>query len=359
LLHRLLAVLGIVALLAACGGEAAPIAEETPTPTPEPTEEATPEPEPEPEPTDEPTEEPIDAALAPLTGLPLEDPEAVGRPVLALKIDNAPAARPQQHLHFADVVIEELVEGGTTRFIALYHSRDPGPVGPVRSGREVDADLLPAFQPVLGSSGAAPEVLALFRAADITSYAEGELSGAFFRDPERRAPHNVFANLQPLWDAAGDLPPAASPWPIGPADGIEDAPEATEVALRFPAHSASWTWDDDLGEWLREQGGAPHVVTVDEQLAAANVVVMLVDVRPGSRRDASGTPTVDIDVLGEGDALVLRDGRAIEARWRKESQSDQLEWLTADGEPLPLAPGRTWIELLPTDGGLDVTEVSR
>lgn len=356
-MRRAFVALVVVMLLAACGGQEELTVDETPDPTPSPT--STPEePEPTEEPTPEPTEEPSEPTAA-LTGLPLEDPAAAERPVVALKIDNAPAARPPQHLRYADIVVEELVEGGTTRFVALYHSIDPGPVGPVRSGREVDADLLPPFSPVLGISGAAPEVQAMLRDAGLLYFEEGQAGNAFFRDSSRfRAPHNLFSNLGDLWAAGTDLTPAERPWPIGDAD-LDGARPAAEVSMRFPAARNRWTWDGDTGEWLREQDGEPHVDSSGGQMAAANVVVMRAPVRPGNRRDSSGTPTVDIEIIGEGDALVLQDGHAIEARWRKPSREEQIEWLTLEGQPLPLAPGRTWIELLPTDAPLDLMEGTR
>jgi hypothetical protein len=342
--RRLLWALTAAAVLASCGGNVpAPVAEVTPTASPTPTPTPTPVPTPEPEP------EPI---LAPLTGLPIDDEDALERPVLAVKIDNHPKARPQVGLDQADIVVEELVEGGATRFIGLFHSEDPGAVGPVRSGRNVDADLLVAFQPVLAISGAAPPVYSVLRGAGLLIFEEGQAGGAFFRQSGRSSPHNLFATAERLWSASGDLPSAEPPWPFD-----EDVPDGGELAERVafsfsPGASAAWTWDGDA--WHRAQNGSSHLSDSGEPLDAANVVIAKVVVGSSGNVDSSGNRTASIQVTGEGDAVVLRDGYAYHVRWRKESAALQFEWLDAFGEPFPLTPGRTWIELVPVGAAVNV-----
>lgn len=291
--------------------------------------------------------------ILPLTGEKIDRP-APARPVLALKIDNAPAAAPQQGLDVGDIVFEEEVEGGITRFIALYHSQDPGDVGPVRSGREVDVLLLPAFKPVFGISGAAEPVDALFARAGllvVEDEEDGEAAGAFHRVADRAAPHNLFVRAAPLWEAGKDR--AAPRRPVWAFDG--DAPHGgrrvESVSLVFsPFTAVRWSWSE--GVWRREQNGAPHETVDGQQLTADNVAVMRVARSQGNRKDSSGNPTVDLDVIGSGEAVVLRDGRALPARWEKKHPTDQITWTDRRGRPLPLTPGRTWVELLATDARL-------
>ncbi|HUH06758.1 MAG TPA: DUF3048 domain-containing protein [Egibacteraceae bacterium] len=344
-MRRLICAAALLGLLAAaCSGsepEAEPVA--TQSPAVSPTESPTPTPTPTPTPD-----------TAPLTGLPVDDPAVLERPVLAAKIDNAPKARPQVGLEVADVVIEELVEGGTTRFIALYHSVDPGQIGPVRSGREVDANLLPAFQPVLAISGAAAPVNRDFANAGllVLSYDAGH--PAFSNDPGRPRPHHVIGSTEALWAAAPDLPPAALAWPFDAA-AQPGGEEALEVALRFsPAASATWTWDASRREWLRAQGAEPHMTASGEQIAASTVIVPKIVVTQGTRVDSAGNPTANLQVVGDGEALILRDGQVFEARWSKAAPGEQFQWLTPSGAAFPLAPGRSWIELLPVSGQVDV-----
>lgn len=289
---------------------------------------------------------------APLTGLPFADEGAADRRTLAVKIDNAPGARPQIGLNQADVVVEELVEGGVTRFLALYQSVNPDTIGPVRSGREVDALILPSFTPLVVMSGADQAVKEDFGDVGLTVVEDRETPG-WARLPDRPGPHDLFVNAPALWEVAAELPAPEPAWPTG--DGPEGGGPASSAALTFPAATAMWRWDGDEGLWRRDQDGAPHVVEPDQQqVTADNVVIARVAVVPGSRTDSSGTPTADIAAVGEGEVTVLRDGTAYTGTWRKPSPQEPYQWLDADGEPLPLKPGCTWIELLPTDAPLEV-----
>lgn len=334
----LLAVAGVVAVVVLSSGGQDQAGPSDPDPPGDP------EPEPEAE------AEPI---IAPLTGLAVQDPAVAERPAVALKVDNAPQARPQVGLEDADILFTELVEGGTTRFIALYHSVMSEGAGPVRSGRDVDAQLLPAFSPVFGISGAAPGTYEVLRGAGLLVFEEGQ-AGAFVRDANRQAPHNVMASTAALADAAGDLPPAQTPWPFDPAPpaGGESASAAELVYSGF--YAAAWDWDAGADTWRRSQEGGPHVRPDGEQLAADTVVVARVPTFNGAGVDVGGNPVPEVNAVGEGEATVLRDGRSYPARWRKTDPDSQFEWLTPDGQPLPLRPGRTWVELVPDAGRVSI-----
>lgn len=284
---------------------------------------------------------------APLTGTPLPPAllDVLARPVLAVKIDNARAARPQSGLDRADVVVTELVEGGLTRFLALYQSADAGVVGPVRSGRDLDALLLPAFHPLLAMSGAAGPTQAVLDAAGLPSFSEHRDPGAFSRSPARRAPHNFYADTAALRAFAPPLPSAAPTWPRSveiPPGGLPTA----QLALRHSEHAtAGWTWDVLRGRWLRGQDGAAHLTDLDAPLGADNVVLLRAAMVTGGGVDVTGAATVDALLLGAGDAVLLRDGQSWPLRWRKTAPAAQLEWLTLEGAAFPLRPGTTWIEL--------------
>ncbi|HWB70905.1 MAG TPA: DUF3048 domain-containing protein, partial [Egibacteraceae bacterium] len=309
-MRRTLWALALLAVLAvACGGQTEPAAAPFPSPSPVASPEASP-------------------PTAALTGAPLTDPAALTRPVLAVKVDNALAARPPLGRELADIVIEELVEGGFTRFIALYHSTNPGTVGPVRSGREVDALLLPPFAPVVAVAGAAPPTREAMQAAGLRVLDETSGGGALHRVRDRRGPHNLVAEAPGLWAAGAGLPPASPPWPFDPAVPAGGGPAAAAQRVFPPKAAAAWTWDPAGGAWLRDEDGAPHVAASGQRLAAHNVVVARVPVSAGGGQDVRGTPTVNIQVLGEGDALVLRDGQALTARWRKVAPTAHFEWLT-------------------------------
>jgi len=334
--RRLFLVLSALALaLTACGGGGA---EETPTVKAQSqTPSATPEPE-----------------VAPLTGEAVDDEDVLDRPVLAVKIDNAVPARPQAGLAAADVVYEEVVEGGSTRFIALYQSTASDSVGPVRSGRDVDAVLLPPYRPLFVISGAADPTYEVLRGAALKVREEGQPEDAFRRDGDRKRPYNLFVDVDRMFDvAAGDGLPAARPaWRFGPTRAGQ---AADGVDLRFsPSMPVRWTWDSSVERWRRQQVGAAHLDSAGEQVAFENVVILRVPVAEGGGVDAIGNRTQDITVTGSGDAMVLRDGKAISGVWRKESATDHFSFVTTTGVVLPLAPGRTWVELLPVGSPLAV-----
>jgi hypothetical protein len=284
-------------------------------------------------------------SLAPLTGLTVEP--FAPRPALLVKVSNSPEARPQTGLDRADLVYEELTEGGVTRFIAVFHSQVPEVVGPVRSARPVDAQIASGFgRPGLAFSGARPEVLAQLARAPVVTTTEG--APGFFRDDGRYAshpyaPHDLFVRpgeVLATVEVAGALPLGDLGWVFD----AEPPPGGTPASvLEVPMsryYSTGWTYDDAAGVHRRSQEGVPSQVTGPGRIGAANVVVLAVRHYVG----ASGYP--ETDVLGAGDGLVLRDGQRYEVRWEKGTATAPLRLLGADGQPFPLAPGPTWI-LLP------------
>lgn len=340
-MRRILCALAALTLLVAgCSSDEPQVTVASPSATPEPTESPTPPPPP---------------PVAVLTGQELDAP--IDRPVLAIKIDNAPLALPPDGIENADIVFEEEVEGGITRFLALYQSDDPEEVGPVRSGREADVELLVPFRPVLGLSGAARVVQDMFREAGIPFFEEGEADDAFYRVDDRVAPHNLFATTEKLWAEGEDLEPLEDPvFDFGeeiPGGGRDV--ESVEVVFS-PYVDATWTWAD--GQWEREQNGEPHETAAGDAVRADNVVVMRVQARQGNRRDSGGNPTLELDIVGKGKATYFRDGQEFKGRWSKDSREDQLVWMTRDGDEFPLKPGQTFIEILPVQDSMSTTKAA-
>jgi hypothetical protein len=297
-----------------------------------------------------------DRPRSPFTGLPV-DPEVLTRPLLAVKVENSENARPQSGLEAADIVFEELVEGGITRFMALYHSALPAEVGPVRSARPVDADLLSGFGPSgFAYSGARAEVQELLAATPAVRVVEGV--DGFFRDDVRRAPHNLYVDAgevldvvtargaRPLvdigWTFSDDVPDGALSCPAS-ATSCAD-PGASVVVEMSAAFRSGWTYDASAGVYRRDQNGRAFATAGPGEIGAANVVVLATRHYVG----ASGYDETDATTTG-APALVLRDGRRYEARWEKPTASDLLRVLTPDGEPFPLAPGPTWVHLPASD----------
>ncbi len=295
------------------------------------------------------------AVLAPLTGLP-GDLALVGRPALVVKIDNAQAARPQVGINQADVVYEERVEGSVTRLLAVFHSTDSSPVGPIRSARTSDIGIVSMLnRPLFAWSGANRDFAARIRAANLLDVGYDAASGLYYRERSRRGPHNLFArgtsDLLALPHEGSAAPaPLFSYRPAGaPAAGAE-AVGRVRVSFGSGAGAApvEWSWDGE--KWARTQAGTPHTDPSGAQVAAANVVVQFVAYAPTATNDQFGVPIREAQLVGEGEVWVLTGGGLVPGRWRKPSIDAVTEYLDAAGRPIALAPGRTWVELpLPGD----------
>jgi hypothetical protein len=338
-----------VLLLAACGGDVDDAA-----PTPVVTASALPTVEPSPSPSPEP-----ETAPAPLTGEQL-DPDVVRelreRPAVIAKIENTTAAWPQAGLEDADVVIEELVEGGVTRFLAVFHSRLPDSVGPVRSARLVDAELFPWLRGVLLYSGARDEVEAAVRRTAPRLVTEGNTG--VFRVSDRRRPHNLFADVGAVLagvDVDGLVPPAPGlvfdeEAPPGARDC--DAPDAgcdgADLTVRMSTvYRTGWVHEPATGLYRRSQNGTPQPTASGDPVGAANVVVLGVPVGPGGCCDAAGSRYVSTSTIGDGRAVVLRDGEWYDVQWTRRSAGDPFR-LVLDGADMRLRPGPTWMHLTPS-----------
>lgn len=299
------------------------------------------------------------AATAPLTGQPVDDPALADRPVLAVKIENSAPARPQAGLDRADIVYEEIVEGGITRFIALFQSDVPELVGPVRSARPEDVAILPAYTPILAYSGAREEVTTMLRRSGLALLVD-DGGDAFVRDPARSRSHDLMGKGPRLYGKGAEAPGVRAATPVfthaaePPAGAVTcaaaDPTCGTATTIRFSGAAVTgWTYDGPAGVYRRDQGGEPSRVTGSGRIGAANVVVLGMHVGQGGCCDAAGAPFTETTVVGEGAAIVLRDGRRYDVRWRKTSATAHLELLDAAGGPFPLAPGATWIHLAPAD----------
>lgn len=311
------------------------------------------------------TTEPEVGPIAPLTGLRLADLDAAERPAIAVKIDNLDSdgsrntAVPQAGLAAADIVFEELVEGNITRFVAVFHSSDPGDrVGPVRSARTTDLHILPQFGRTLfaWSGGNAGVTAAVLEAESLIDLGHNRQPDAYTRDSSRRAPHNLYLDAGSLWGHAPDevIPPD----PIFEYRDDEDptpsdAEAAAGVDLTWGGGPSSspvgWAWDEDLELYHRTQRDRAHVDEDGNQIVAQNIVVLITDYIP-SPADPRSPEAV---TTGEGDALVFTDGVVIRGRWRRPALDRPALLVDEADDPILLTPGQTWIEL-PREGEVTV-----
>lgn len=337
------ALLGAALLLAACsGGDPVP-APTTTVPATEGAEKASP---PEPE---VPT-------VWPLTGI--ETDEVADRPALAIKIENSREARPQTGLEQADMVWEEVVEGGITRYVAVYHSSIPETVEPVRSVRPMDPAIVAPLDGILAYSGAQPPFIDAVNDSGTQSVIMDAGDAGFSRDPNRYAPHNVIGDPEAFLAQADGERTVPPPEQLVFAD---EPGESTAVADGKPAsglevvmsrmQTTGWEWDEGSETWLRSEGTSLSMSTSGDQHAATNVVVLETEVVDTAYQDPSGAAVPETKLVdSSGSGVVASGGSTIEVEWSKGALGDPIE-LTAGGEPVELEPGSTWIGLLPQATG--------
>ncbi|WP_344495163.1 DUF3048 domain-containing protein [Streptomyces enissocaesilis] len=263
--------------------------------------------------------------------------------VLAVKIDNVAAARPPTGLDKADIVYVEQVEAGLSRILAVYASAVPSVVGPVRSARETDLELLRQFdRPTLAYSGAQSRLDPLIEAAPLNALSPSEAPDAYFRSDDRAAPHNLY--LRP-----GNIPHAPSGRNAAEDIGLRFGPPpsggkpADEHTVRYPSARFAFTWSTDRQKWLVEMDGTPSRTADGQRLAAATVVVQQVTVRPSVFKDRWGNTSPYTETVGSGPAVVLRDGKAYDTEWRRDTAASRTSFTTPDGKRMTFASGQTWI----------------
>jgi hypothetical protein len=309
---------------------------------------------------------PLSEGINPFTGL-ATDPAALQRRALLVKVANTSNVRPQTGLSLADVVIEHYAEGGITRFDALYLTNAPEKVGSVRSCRLIDLELPQIFDAGLVCSGTSPGVKQLMRQSPAfldnrTMIADlGQFSGCktcpMYRTRDAGVPHNLFASTVNAWatlDKAGKNQPSAfRPWAFDPAPP-SGGWQVTSVNIPYTSGAVTWTYNPATGLWARAYGKRPHTDRLTGQpLTAANIAVVYAHHQPTLIvEDTGGGRSIQIQLWGEGPLHIFRDGRMIEGRWRRPSQSGALEFVDSEGKPIPLKPGNTWIELAPLSFGV-------
>lgn len=295
---------------------------------------------------------------APLTGLPLGD-ENLNRPSLAAKVDNHPAARPQLALDRADIVFEALVEGGLTRYVAIWHSDLPPEIGPVRSVRPMDPDIVSPFGGILAYSGGQQRFLEAMLQTPVESAIHGQsnVSDFFYRSPDKAPPHNVVVRAVDLVANFADKAPPKPQFVYAPdqasSTAVMSGDQVAGFTTRFSFFQApSWDWSPSDGAFLRSQTNRPADVALSgNRIAAANVVSIFVEIQV-----IQDIPTTFLVASGTG--FVATGGHIVPVTWSKASPEAVIELRDPAGQEVTLAPGITWVELLPAPGsGVPAGEV--
>ncbi len=301
------------------------------------------------------------AAVCPLTHLPAPHGKVPQRPALAIKVENLPQARPQYGLASADVVYEEPVEGGITRFIVIYQCHDASRVEPVRSGRLIDPEIVSQYgaHPLFGYAGGIQPAVNAIDSSPLVDVGVYRAVNAYWRDPNRYAPHNLITSTAELYAYAAGIHVAETPPPptftFGPM-GAGWSPAAS-VHIGYTYSDLTWTWRPSAGVYYRSYSDTgPATLGDGGQITASNVIVMHVVMYPSQYvEDPTGIHENLLTLTGSGPAQVIRNGAVINGTWRRPTLSATTTYVDAAGHPIPLTPGPTWVELVPTTVAVNVT----
>ena len=313
-----------------------------------------PEPAPPPTPTEtyiSTYETPPATQLAPLRGTTVPA-GSLEHSAISAKIDNHWDARPQVALERTDLLFEELVEGGITRYVAVWQSDIPELLGPVRSIRPMDPDIISPLGGIVCYSGGQQRFVALMRQTPGYNAIHGQADTAntFYRAKDRPAPHDVIVKAQEVLAQHPDIPapPQQFAYALDGASSTagKDGTPTASINYRFSSsYYGAWNWDATAGTWMRVQQGEVDRDSTGAQLRASNVVVVRVNVV-----DDRGVPKTEL--YGSGEAWISSGGATVHGAWSKSSATSPLRLVDDNGVTIRLAAGNTWFELIPPAGSV-------
>jgi len=268
--------------------------------------------------------------------------------VIAVKIDNTHKSRPQVNVDAADVVYVEQVEGGVTRLAAVFSSVYPKYVGPVRSARITDIDLLRQYGTVgLFYSGSQNKLADNLRRADLKLVSYDQDHTGYDRVGSRPMPYDVIGTFQRLRKRAGKVStPPEMGYTFGPAPA--GGKKARSFSVSYPGARVSGVWSAKQKRWLLSMDGRADMASEGGQLGPTTFVVQFATVKPSVYHDINGANTPQTLTVGHGSALIFRDGRVFEGKWSRQRAKDVTSY-TVDGQPASFAPGQVWVALIGRD----------
>jgi hypothetical protein len=287
----------------------------------------------------------VDTSVSPLTGL--HQGSAPNNAAFLVKIENTHSGEPQYGLNQADLVIEELVEGGVTRLAAIFYSKLPTKVGHVRSSRITDIYLAEPLDLTIVASGGAPKTLRAIKRSELPYYSYDLRSPGWSSDPNKTPPYHVLWNLQTLSKTAKtSIPPKPYfAWGRGPAGHVTK--RTTHVSVRFsPATTTTWTLNG--ATWSR----SPEHAAPGQAFRPRTLVVIFAPVKDAGYRDPAGNSVPETVVEGSGRAVIFSGGAATEASWHKKDRNATMSFTSKSGKAITLKPGHIWLEAVPRGGSV-------
>ncbi len=292
----------------------------------------------------------------PFTGLPLNGVNLAARRPLLVKIGNSPPERPQAGLAQADIVVEHLTEGAITRYAAIFYCSDANEIGPIRSARLIDLELVPMFGAIFAHVGGSEPVRAMIAASEIAQADFDDYGRApIFREiTERKRPFNRYTSTQEMYDLAvkknlitGATVPAFNFNAAIPSGGR--AATTVTVPYRKNLSDAIFQYDAQRKVYVRSIGTTPHLDAASNQaLTAVNVLVLYAPHETTDIvEDSLGSRSIKITLTGSGNATLVRDGQAFDVTWMRSDAKALFSFTDASGKTLAFKPGNIWIEVVP------------
>lgn len=314
---------------------------------------APPAPEPPQQPEIGKEEVPAGLAASSLNGVYVPEGD-IHRRSIAVMVDNFVAARPSTGLNSASIVWETLVEGGVTRFLAVYQTASEVTIGPVRSARDYFLPWVKEVGSVYAHSGGSPVALAAIAADTSIDDANEFSNGRAYYRATGVTPHNLYTTTTRLEKLRADKGWSAesliTPWPVSD-EQLRSGERANKMTINFssvPAYRVQWLYDEEKDVYLRSQGG---VLAVDretrEQLTAKNVIIQFAKVTPAT--SPAPPEAVVVETIGSGEAWLFRNGRIVKGRWEKLTALSRTIFLGPDKKPYSIARGTVWIEVVPKE----------
>ncbi|MCA9873300.1 MAG: DUF3048 domain-containing protein [Anaerolineales bacterium] len=299
------------------------------------------------------------ANVNPLTGEVVRDPAVLARRPLAIKVSNHPVlVRPQSGLNSADLVFEHYVEAGFTRFTAVFYSHDADPVGSVRSGRLIDLEIPNMYDAAFAYSGSSGPVRLMFKESEffnrLISIDFGHSGFYRVEEPDRPLVHSLFTDTPTLRyllaERGEEVPPQFQNGMTFRDEPLTPGEPASSVEIQYQGTNAFWGYDEGNGRYLRWSDGQPHLdANTGEQLSFKNIIVVSAEhVDTDIIEDTGGSHSIQIQIWGEGPVSIFRNGQRFDGLWHRDEPHDMLTFTDKEGAPLPLAPGNSFFQIVPS-----------
>jgi len=262
-------------------------------------------------------------------------------------VDNHNKARPHSGLDKADLIYEILAEGGITRFLAFYYTQEAEKIGPVRSARYYFVQLARGYNYPYAHAGGNVDALQLIKKLNVKDMDEIYNSGEYFwRDNQRKPPHNLYSSTEKLIAGAQKKGYSLSPLQKLPVGNTWTGTGNQDIKLDYSTGKSTYTvnWHYNGQEYERQMNGQPHIMENGTPIKAQNILVLAAATREVVKEELQS----EINILSKGQLIYFIEGKMQKGTWEKTSAQNPLNFKDAQGQPLKIKDGQTWVQVLPS-----------